>query len=383
MLAGEKPAQLGHVAVEEQWRPADLLDEGEGVFRLQRDGPHDQGELGVEELEVAGGDVARVDEDRRERPRHAVDVVAGARRPDRAEDRGRLLLADLGRVAKPDLVLRRGPVAVGGAEVHVEPAVAGLVPPRQPGAAHRQRLAAVEGVVAGVVGVGAERADRPRRQFILGVAVGHDSHVAGRGEGVDERPLHERVVAVLCHPLQREGLEVVASADVLQPGQLLPLQVVVEVAGLVGEGEVDPQRVFEDLEAGAPGADAEPAKLGAILEITDARPADGPLAEVDLVGLHLAGDDERRLLGVVGLLFVAGGDEFSQPLLDGRDPFLCGAPGLLLASFCPACFLRAALLLAARGRDGAGRRSPGRRSLLGRPQVVDLPLQAFQFAGHA
>ena len=174
-----------------------------------------------------------------------------------------------------------------------------------------------------------------------------------------------------------------ASADVLQPGQLLPLQVVVEVAGLVGEGEVDPQRVFEDLEAGAPGADAEPAKLGAILEITDARPADGPLAEVHLVGLHLAGDDKRWLLGVVGLLFVAGGDEFSQPLLDRRDPFLCGAPGLLLASFCPACFLRAALLLAARGRDGAGRRRPGRRSLLGRPQVVDLPLQAFQFAGHA
>ena len=92
--------------------------------------------------------------------------------------------------------------------------------------------------------------------------------------------------------------------NVLQIGQLPPLDVVVEVARLVGEGEVDSQRVLKDLEEGAPAADPQAAELGAVLEVADGVAADLILTEVDLVGLHLPAEDEQRLLGVVGFLLL-------------------------------------------------------------------------------
>ena len=77
MLAGKEVAHLGHVGIEEQRLALGLVHDGKCVFRLQREGPQDQGELRVEELEVIGLDVAGVDEDRGERSRRTVDVVAG------------------------------------------------------------------------------------------------------------------------------------------------------------------------------------------------------------------------------------------------------------------------------------------------------------------
>ena len=187
MLAGEEIAHLGHRAVEEEVRLADAMHRGKRILRLERQRTEDEGELGVEELEVVDVlDVAGVDEDRRERAGDAVLVVARRRRAHRTENVGGLLLADLRRVAEAHLILRGIAVAVGRTEMEVVAAVARLVPPRQPGAAHRERLAAVERVVAGVVAVGAEGADRPGRRLVLGIAVGHDPHVAGRGERVDE-----------------------------------------------------------------------------------------------------------------------------------------------------------------------------------------------------
>jgi hypothetical protein len=132
--------------------------------------------------------------------------------------------------------------------------------------------------------------------------------------------LHEGVVAVLRDPLERERLEVVPHPHVLEQGQFLPLDVVVEVARLVGEGEVDAQRVLEDLEHRASGTDTEPAKLRAVLQITDARPADRALAKINLIGLHLAGDHERRLLRVLLLFLVARVDKLAQAFLDGGQP---------------------------------------------------------------
>ena len=263
-------------------------------------------------------DVSGVDEDRREGARSPVLEIARRRRADGTDHVGRLLLADFRSVPESHLVLERITVAVARPEMEVIPAIAGLVPPRQPRAAHRQRLATVERVVAGIVAVGAKGADRPGGEFVLRVAVDHRTHVAGGGERVDERPLHERVVAVLRHALEREGLEVVADAHMLQPGQFLPLDVVVEITGLVGQCKVDAERVFEHVETRAAGADPQPAELGAILQVPHGGAADGVLSEIDLVGLHLPGKDQRRFFRVFLFLLVIGIDQFGQSLFERR-----------------------------------------------------------------
>ena len=137
VLAGEEVAHLGHVGIEEQLITLGLVHDGKCIFRLQRQRPHDQGKLGVEELEVVGLDVAGIDEDPGERPRHAVDVVAGSRRPHWPECARRLLLGDLRGVFEADRVLIGLAVTVGRAQMHVKAAVAGLVPPGQERAPHR------------------------------------------------------------------------------------------------------------------------------------------------------------------------------------------------------------------------------------------------------
>ena len=138
--------------------------------------------------------------------------------------------------------------------------------------------------------------------------------------------------------------------DVLQVGQLLPFEVVVEVTGLVGQREVDAKRVFEHLETGAAGADAEPTELHTVLKVAHVGAAGGILSKPDLVGLHLAAEDKRRLLGVFLLFLGVCVDEFAQAFLDGREPV--GLRG---------CFFS--------GRSGS----------LGSLQFVDLLLQPLQF----
>ena len=320
VLAGKEVAHLGHVGIEEQLIALGLVHDGKCIFRLQRQRPHDQGKLGVEELEVVGLDVAGIDEDRGERPRHAVDVVARSWRPHWPECARWLLLADFRGVFESDLVLKGLAVTVGRAQMHVKAAVAGLVPPGQERAPHRQCLAAIERVVADIVAVGAEGADGPGGELVFRVAVSHHTHVAGGGKRVDQRPFHESVVAVLRDAFQREGLEEVADANILQPGQFLPLDVVVEVAGLIGQCEVNAERVFEHFETRAAGADPEPAKLGTVLQITNVLAAGGILSEVDLVGLHLPRKDQRRFFCIFFFLFVIGVDECGQALLESRQP---------------------------------------------------------------
>ncbi|MFM8891892.1 MAG: hypothetical protein ACKOTB_09800, partial [Planctomycetia bacterium] len=110
-----------------------------------------------------------------------------------------------------------------------------------------------------------------------------------------------------------------AHADVLDPRQLLPLDVVVEVARHVREREVDTKRVFKHLEGGTPGSDAEAAELRAVLQVADGGPAGGTLAEIDLIGLHLAVEVERRFAGVVLFLFVGCINECFETPFDERQ----------------------------------------------------------------
>ncbi len=83
------------------------------------------------------------------------------------------------------------------------------------------------------------------------------------------------------------------------------------------------------------------------------------LAEVDLVGLHLAGEDQGRFFRILLVLLVARINQFPQPLLEAREAFK----------------ERVAPLVGGLGRGLPGRVGGGWRGLLG-AEGLEFPLQS-------
>jgi hypothetical protein len=86
----------------------------------------------------------------------------------------------------------------------------------------------------------------------------------------------------------------VTDADVLDPRDVVELEIVVKKRWLVRQREIDAEGVRELLPGFSPGCDSDAAKLRTVLEVANGSDAGWILAEQDRVALDLTAELERR-----------------------------------------------------------------------------------------